>query len=252
MKNSKPLRVISWIGMLGVLAFEPAAEANLVTNGNFGSLSTPLAANRICTTNPAVYPAVDPGAYPACSATGWTGNYQIGNGAAIGVFGVSFGIPQPDPSGSDALILQAEYNLAPTATELINIPTAGSYTLSFYVANRSSPAANAGPQTVSVLLNNALISGGTFDHLPDAWTLETLTFKAGAGVQSLTLEGLDETSGKAAANVAAFVNDVSLVSAGVPVAAPEPSTSVLFGIGTVLVAGLLRRGEQRRVRETVL
>jgi len=194
------------------LALSPRAAAGIITNGSFADVSPTVPANGICTTNPAVYPAVEPGAYPACIATGWTGNYQIASGRSIGAFGVSFGIPQPYPNGTtNALILQAELNLAPTATQSINIPATGFYTLTFYVANRSN--VNNGPQTVSVLLDNALISGGTYSNLPAKWTLETLTFSVSAGIHSLTLEGLAETSGATSANVAAFVAEVSLVAA---------------------------------------
>jgi hypothetical protein len=82
------------MGLL-LMACAPYAEASIIANGNFAAVSPAVPANGICTTNPAVYPAVDPGAYPACTASGWTGNYQIANGSSIGVFGVSFGVPQP-------------------------------------------------------------------------------------------------------------------------------------------------------------
>ncbi len=160
--------VVFWL--LPFLALAPQARANLITSGSFDSISPTLSTNGICTTDNAVYPSVDPGFYPACSASGWTGIYQIGNGATIGVYGVSFGIPQPDPDGaSNALILQAELDVAPTATQSINIPTTGLYTLTFYVANRSEPTVDDGPQTVSVLLDGTAIAGGTYDDLPAAW-----------------------------------------------------------------------------------
>ena len=207
--------VVFWL--LAFLAVASPARANLVTNGTFASVSPVLSKNGVCTTDRAIYPAVDPGYYPACSASGWTGTYQIGNGVTTGYSGVSFGIPQPDPDGaSNALILQAEKNVAPTATQSISLPTTGSYALTFYVANRSKPAADSGPQTVSVLLDNAVIAGGTYANLSGVWTLKTLTFSTGAGSHSLTFQGLDETSGSTAANVAAFVDGVSLVPAGTP------------------------------------
>jgi uncharacterized protein (TIGR03437 family) len=200
--------------LLSVFALATRADAGLIANGNFAGVSPALEKNGICTTDRAIYPSVDPGYYPACSASGWTGTYQIGNGATVGYSGVSFGIPQPDPGGGgNALILQAEHNVAPTATQSIVIPATGSYTLTFYIANRSTPAVDDGPQTVSVLLDNTVIAGGTYAKLPAAWTLETLTFTASAGSHSLTFEGLDETSGKTSANVAAFVDDISLLPA---------------------------------------
>jgi hypothetical protein len=229
--------------LLFLVVLAPQVKANLITNGNFGSISPSIPANGICTTNPAVYPAVDPGAYPLCSASGWSGNYQIANGSSIGVFGVSFGVPQPYPNGAaNALILQAELDLAPTATQSINLPTAGLYTLSFYLANRSTPAVDDGPQTVSVLLDGTAIAGGTYSGLPHTWTLESLTFDAAAGTHSLTLEGLDETSGAIAANVSAFVDDVSLASA---TSVPEPTASSLLGLAFMVLATALRATRKR-------
>ena len=209
------------LSLLLIPALAPRAEADLIANGNFASVSPALSKNKICTTDRAIYPAVDPGDYPACTATGWTGTYQIGNGATVGYSGVSFGIPQPDPGGGgNALILQAERNVAPTATQSITVPTTGLYTLTFYVANRSTPAVDAGPQTVSVLFDNAPI--GTYSKLSAAWTIETLSFSVSAGSHSLSFEGHDETSGATSSNVAAFVDGVSLVPAS---AAQPPAIS---------------------------
>jgi hypothetical protein len=233
--------VLNWMWLPLLVALAPQAKANLITNGSFASVSPAVPANGICTTNPTVYPSVDPGAYPLCSASGWSGNYQIANGSSIGAFGVSFGIPQPYPGGvSNALILQAELDLPPTATQSLNLPTAGLYTLSFYVANRSSPAIDDGPQTVSVLLDGTAIAGGTYGDLSAAWALETLTFSAAAGTHSLTLEGLDETTGATAANVAAFLDDVSLTPS-----VPEPSALSLLGLAFITLAMALRVTRKR-------
>ena len=239
MKKTLLLSLFRRISPLFLLAFAPWARASIIANGSFENVSPALATNGICTTNQTIYPSVSPGAYPACSATGWTGNYQIGNGKTIGVFGVSFGIPQPDPNGSNTLILQAERNVAPTATQSIDLPTTGNYALSFYVANRSSPAASSGPQTVSALLDGSVISGGVYSNLPDAWTLETLDFNASGGTHTLTFEGLDEASGAATANVSAFLDDASI--SPVTTATPEPSTLALLGLGLLAVAILTHR-----------
>jgi len=201
---------VAVFSLLVIPALAAHAEADLITNGNFASVSPALSKNKICTTDRSIYPAVDPGYYPSCTATGWTGTYQIGNGATVGYSGVSFGIPQPDPGeGGNALILQAERNVAPTATQSINIPTTGMYTLTFYVANRSTPAVDAGPQTVYVSLDSAPI--GTYSKLSAAWTIETLSLSISAGSHTLTFAGQDETSGATSSNVAAFVDGLSLV-----------------------------------------
>ena len=102
-----------------------------------------------------------------------TGTYPIGSGTALGIFGAAFGIPQPDPDGHNALILQAELNVFPLATQSVSVPSDGPYALSFFAANRATAGAN-GPQTISVLLDGTTV--GTFGNLPIAWTLQTLDF----------------------------------------------------------------------------
>jgi hypothetical protein len=214
-----------------LLALAPQVKANLITNGDFSSVTPSLKTNGICTTDPAVYP------YGSCSAEDWTGQYQIGDGRTSGIFGVSFGVPQPDPGGAtDALILQTYlHEVTPTATQSIDFPTTGVYALSFYAANRSTPAGNNGPQTVSVLLDNSLLPGGTFSKLSGAWTKESLDFSATAGIHSLTLEGLISSTG----DVSAFIDDVSLAPA---VTTPEPSTFSLVALVLLMAfAGLTRK-----------
>ena len=229
-RQRSPVSVRALISAAVVMLLASAANAGLISNGNFSSVSPSIPDNGICTTNPAKYPAVDPGAYPACTASGWTGSYELANGSAIGVFGVTFGVPQPFPGGGNALALQAEYDLLPTASQTINLPSAGDYTLTFYAVNRGAPAANAGPQTVSVLLDDALIAGGTFAKLPFTWTEETLTVDTTAGSHTLTFEGLDETTKVTTDNVAAFIGDVSLNPTGSLIPTPEPSTFALLGL----------------------
>ncbi len=210
-----------------LLALATSASANLISNGSFESVTPSLTTNEICTTDTAVYP------YASCTAAGWTGNYQIGKGATVGIYGVSFGIPQPDPQGSNALILQSSGSIVDSsATQSIDIPADGTYTLTFYVANRSSPAGNNGPQTVSVLLGNKTID--TYSNLSGSWTLETLDFSALAGDTTLTFAGLDPSSG----DVSAFIDDVSLVpESSIPAStAPEPSSLALIGLAFIGVA----------------
>jgi uncharacterized protein (TIGR03437 family) len=212
-----------------LLALAPQARADLITNGSFESVSPALSTNGICTTEPAVYP------YGACSATGWTGNYQIGNGRTIGIGGESFSIPQPDPNGDQALILQSAHNLAPAATQSISIPTTGLYTLTFYIANRST-SGYGGPQTITVLLDGVGIAGGTYSGLASAWTLKALTFSTTAGNHSLTFEGLTTSSTAQSAFVTAFVDDVSLVP-DLPPAITPGGVVPLYSTSTTIQPG---------------
>jgi hypothetical protein len=210
-----------------LLACVPAAHANLISNGSFESTTPTLSTNQICSHGS--------GPYEACTATGWTGAYQVGNGATIGIFGSSFNIPQPDPDGHNALILQA----VSSATQSVDVTKSGLYTLTFYDANRTTPGLN-GPQTIDVLFDGALLSGGTFSNIPGSWTLETLSFYANAGIDSLTFAGL----GNGTADITAFVDDVSLNPATSPV--PEPIPLSMVGLALVSLPAMLRRLKERR------
>jgi hypothetical protein len=217
------------LALFALVALTPQAKADLISNGEFSNVTPSLTTNEICTTYPAVYP------YTTCSGADWTGKYQIGEGTTIGIFGASFEIPQPDPGGAtNALILQTYFHeVTPSATQSIDIPTTGMYTLRFYAANRTSPTGTTGPQTISVLLDNSLVPGGSFSGLSGSWTPETLNFSATAGTHSLTLEGLVSSTG----DVSAFIDDVSLVPAAVPT--PEPSSFSSVGMTLLMVAAVL-------------
>jgi len=209
-----------------MLACVPAANANLISNGSFESTTPTLSTNQICATGSNPF-------YETCSATGWTGNYQVGNGATIGINGESFNIPQPDPDGHNALILQQ----VSSATQSIDVTQSGDYTLTFYDANRTTYGYN-GAQTIDVLFDGTSLTGGTFSHLPGSWTLETLSFYASAGTDSLTFEGL----GNGNADVTAFVDDVSLNPT--PSTVPEPIPLSMVGLALVTLPAMMRRAKQ--------
>lgn len=183
----------------------PANAANLIANGSFASVTPALSTNEICTSDPAVFP------YSACTAAGWTGKYQVGEGATVGIFGASFGIPQPDPVGNNALILQQ----SSTAIQSVDIPSAGLYDLTFYIANRSN--IDNGPQTIAVSWGGTTLD--TYTDLPGSWTLESLDFSTAPGTHTLEFFGIDP-SGQ---DVSAFINDVVLTTA-----TPEPSSITLL------------------------
>ncbi len=203
------LKLVAVAALVGVPF---AANADLISNGSFQTLTGGFSGgNFVCGTtgNP----------YGTCSATGWTGDYQLGQGAG-NVNGGSFGIPTPEPVGSNALILQK----AQSASQTFTATTPGEYELSFYVANRGY--FSSAPQTVEVLMDGNAVTGGTFSSLPQSWTPETLFFSVTAASHSLTLAGLGDGS----LDVTAFVNDVSLTEvSAVPV--PASAWLMLSGLG---------------------
>jgi hypothetical protein len=166
-----------------------AIGQNLIANGSFETVAPALPANSYCGT-------------PSCTAADWSGSYQIGNGAAS-----PWDIPQPDPNGVNALILQKQAS----ASQSITLAFAGTYDLAFYIANRSL-SGYSGPQTVTVSLDGVLIKGGTFGDLPYTWTQESLSFSASAGAHTLTFTGLGDNGG----DVTAFVDEVSLQRIDIP------------------------------------
>jgi hypothetical protein len=215
-----------------MLACVPAAHANLISNGSFESTTPTLSTNQICSSGPNPF-------YEACTAKGWSGTYQIGNGATIGINGESFNIPQPDPDGQNALILQG----VSSATQSIDITNSGLYTLTFYDANRTTYGYN-GPQAIDVQFDGATLSGGTFANLPGTWTLESLSFFANAGMGSLTFAGV----GHGNADVTAFVDDASLNPA-TPSAVPEPMSLSMVGLALLSLPAMLRRRRQNLQRD---
>ncbi len=172
-----------------------AVGQNLISNGSFETTSPPVSTNGVCGTVSSL---------PTCTVTDWTGTNIVGNGPG-NVNGASYGIPQPDPNGVNALILQG----TDSASQQVTLPVSGEYSLTLYLANRSNE--DSGPQTVTVSLDSVLIEGGTFATIPYSWTKEALSFSATAGSHTLTLAGL----GDSGADVSAFVDEVTLEAVGV-------------------------------------
>jgi hypothetical protein len=222
MKNRRTERAFLFAATL--LLSSLAIGQNLISNGSFETVVPALPANTYCGT-------------PNCTASNWSGSYQLGNGAAS-----PWDIPQPDPNGNNALILQRqEY-----ATQSITLPVSGAYELNFYIANRSL-SGYSGAQTVTVSLDSVLLKGGTFGELPYTWTQESLSLSATAGAHTLTFTGLGNNGG----DVTAFVDEVSLKATTIattttlkvaPTAAPQGTPISLTALvaaasGTATPAG---------------
>jgi hypothetical protein len=228
--RTHPLGQLLFLGLPLLLTLTPQVRGTLITNGGFENLTTTVPANGVCTNDPSVLP------FNSCVATGWTGTYQIGNGPGNGNGG-SFHIPQPDPNGNNALILQTSFNVVSSnATQSLSIPTDGVYALSFFVANRSAGATSPGPQTVSVSWDGSVVPSGVYTTIPTAWTKETLDIDTTSGSHTLTFSGLATPVGF---DASAFIDDVSL--APKPSATPEPSSGLLIGLGCILLAGTTRK-----------
>lgn len=209
-------RTVPALAIIGLITL-PAARANLVTNGTF-SPSTSLGFNAACTTDTTAYP------YGSCSVPSWTGNFEIENG------GAGFSIPQPDPGGAtDALILQSLSTITPSASQVVDFTTTGTYVLTFYLANRSASPA----QTVTVSIDGTTLSGGTIDPAAGSWTLETLTVNETAGNHTLEFAGAVSS-----VDQSAFVDDVAINTQS---SVPEPGSLMLIGTGLLAFAGCLRR-----------
>jgi hypothetical protein len=220
------LRSAFWGGVMLAMSTPSFALPNLITNGSLETVTPGFSTFNVCTT-------ITGTVYALCTATGWTGAYQIGKGPTPGI-GPTFTVPQPEPDGSDVLILQGGPASA-AATTQFDVATAGTYQLSFFIANRSTPGFN-GPQTVQLQLDGKLVNGGTFSQLPATWAHELLPLALSVGTHNLTFQGFDPSG----ADVTAFVDNVALTA---PQAAPEPGGWALTLVG-ITALSLLRSRRQ--------
>jgi hypothetical protein len=190
---------IAYVLLPALLISAAAVGENLISNGSFETVVPTVPTDGACFTFVGT----------ECLATDWSvlsGHYAIGNGPG-NANGSSYGIPQPDPNGDNALILQQADAIA---SQKVTLPASGKYSLTFYLANRQYEL--DGLQTVTVSLDNELISGGKFADIPYSWTKESLSFSATAGTHTLTFAGL----GNNGADVSAFLDEVVLQPAEIP------------------------------------
>ena len=119
------------------LTVNPLAGSSLVANGSFETPSLPA--------NTYEY-------NPAGSSWAWGPNY-----AGIESNGSPYGAPNA-PDGTQAAVLECPYGVSGTMSQIINVPAAGQYTVSFQAAGRSNYGNGALP--FDVTMDGAVL--GTF------------------------------------------------------------------------------------------
>jgi autotransporter-associated beta strand protein len=174
---------------------------------------------------------------PATPANdGWSYYSSGGSPEGAGITsGGGFSFNGAPPDGSQAAFIQQEGAIQ----QSINFPTTGSYTLSFYTAQRAG-GGNGSQQVLDADIDNPNSGGidltpGGFTPTGD-WSLMTLVFSTTAGSHNLTFQGLDPDG----LDNTAYVDDVMLSAAatgGTANAIPVTSPVVISSGATLDVNG---------------
>lgn len=197
------------IFFVSVLLPGPAA-ANLILNGSFESPTLTTGFCAVPTTCPA-------------PLDNWSGEYQWGK------TGNAFLPPEPFPDGTQILIYQGAGN---NISQVITLPSAGGYLLTWFDAGRDAGPNFGGAQTYEIRLDGiALGSFSTTTSQP--WTQRSLVFSSSAGAHTFSIVSLTTT------DQTAFLDSFDLVSQ--PQAIPEPGTAATLTIGVVALLVFRRR-----------
>lgn len=206
---------IRFAGLSLVMAVAPLANAAIVTNGNFGTGTTP-------------------------SLSGWTAT-GTGTDPGIGITAIHFG-PGADMFGDnipmDGSIDTGAYfvddNANETLSQSITLAANTNYVLTFDLLQTDSGANNPFNFTLSDSVGVLASSSISNSVVPtDVWTQEVLNFTSGAA-GTYTLAYNFVANGTPA-------KDVVLTNVAVTTATPEPSSLLLLGTGVLAAAGAMRR-----------
>lgn len=196
-----PACVLASVGMLGSLTNSASA---LVLDSSFEAAS--------CPPNWFVYRP---------TGTPWT----FVDGSGVTRPPSPFGSPLP-PSGVQVAFLQSRLALPHTSefSQVVTLPAAPSYTLSYLHAGRSTPGFPGNLQYEVLIGSTVIASLSTFSSQP--FTLVSIPFTAGTGLQTLTFR---VSATAPLVDNTAFFDDVTITGV------PTPGTAVLSAFGGLVV-----------------
>jgi len=191
--------------MMGVLLMAATtAQAGLLTNPSFES--PVLTTDTFC-----IFGTNCP------SVPGWTGTYYLVNGNGGGAITP----PAPLPDGVQFAMVQTTQNL----DQLVTIPSAGNYVLTWSDAGRAVFITAAGNESYAVLFNGTTL--GSFNTVSGSpWAAHSLNFSSGPGTFTLRFQGTQVGGGDNSALLDAI--DINAIGG---TSSPEPSTMGLAALG---------------------
>jgi hypothetical protein len=208
------MKKITALAALAALSlFSHAAQsAELVTNGNFES-ATALNADGYC--------------YGCGAVDGWSGPSMLQVASTSAPWGRPGDLVGFDASfGAQVAGIQNASLMEQAITG-----SGGLYTLSWYDAGRPSD----GGQTYQVNFGGSTI--GTFGvNSGQGWSLNSFTFTAAAGAQTLAFVGVGTQ-----ADGTVFLDKISLTGAPAVSPVPEPESLVMMLAGLGVLGGVARR-----------
>jgi hypothetical protein len=188
-----------------------SAQANLIVNGSFENLPSPLA-NGTWTTYTAI--------------TGWT--------ASVGSIEVRNNVEGVAQDGNIFVELDS-YGNSTMYSQTVTTVAGSAYTLSYWFAPRLNVASTS--NGIQLLFNNVAIDDVTgFSNLNNAWSLRSFTV-IGTGSDVITFAAIGTSD-----SYGGSIDNVSMETASVP----EPTTMLLLGLGLIGLAGF--RGYRKNLK----